>query len=60
MHEIAVAVHPGGGRTDWGESIRRWRAADGVAGRDHALAAMPVTAVDMDELPATDLSRFAG
>jgi hypothetical protein len=31
-----------------------------VAGRDHALAAMPVTAVDMDELPATDLPRFAG
>ncbi len=60
MHEIVVAVRAGAGQTDWAESLRRWRAADGVAGRDRALAAMPVTPIDLDELPATDLSAFAG
>ena len=60
VHEIAVAVHAGTTGTDWDECARLWRAADGVGGRDLALAAMPVTTIDIDDLPAADLSPFAG
>ena len=60
LHEVAVAVHMGGRGTDWDEVQRRWREASGVAGRDAALAAMPVTPIDLDDLPDTDLSPFAG
>lgn len=61
LHEIAVAVRaePAGG-TDWDEVGRRWQGADGVDGRDVALAAMPVDLVEMDDLPATDLDGVAG
>lgn len=60
LHEVAVAVHTDGQGTDWDEVQRRWRDASGVAGRDAALAAMPVTSIDLDDLPDTDLSPFAG
>lgn len=60
LHEIAVAVRAGTEGTDWDECLRLWRAADGVAGRDLALDAMPVTAIDLDDLPAVDLAPFAG
>ena len=60
LHEIAVAVHAGAGSTDWDECLRLWRAADGVAGRDAALGAMPVTAIDLDDLPTAELTPFAG
>lgn len=36
MHEIAVAVHVADEPTDWDEAVRRWRAAEGVGGRDRA------------------------
>jgi hypothetical protein len=63
LHEIAVAVHAGTEITDstnWGECLQLWRSADGVAGRDVALAAMPVTAIDLDDLPTAELAPFAG
>lgn len=60
LHEIAVAVHAGADSPDWHESLQLWRAADGVAGRDAALAAMPVTAIDLDDLPTAELAPFAG
>ncbi|MDQ4093106.1 MAG: hypothetical protein M3143_06800, partial [Actinomycetota bacterium] len=60
LHEIAVAVHVDADSTDWDASLRLWRAADGVGGRDVALAAMPVTAIDVDDLPTAELAPFAG
>ncbi|MFN2495318.1 MAG: hypothetical protein ABR608_05345 [Pseudonocardiaceae bacterium] len=60
LHEIAVAVHAGTEGTDWDECIRLWRAAEGAGGRNLALDAMPVTAIDFDDLPTADLSPFAG
>jgi hypothetical protein len=61
FHEIVVGVQrTGAGEIDWDESLRRWQAATGAEGRDAALEAMPVTAVDVDALPATDLEPFAG
>jgi hypothetical protein len=60
LHEIAVAVHAGADSTDWDECLQLWRAADGVAGRDAALAVMPVTAIDFDDLPTAELAPFAG
>jgi hypothetical protein len=61
LHEIAVAVHADPEeRTDWDEVARRWHRADGVDGRDAALDAMPVTLVELDDLPATDLDGCAG
>ncbi|MGH8998653.1 MAG: hypothetical protein ACRDY7_04610 [Acidimicrobiia bacterium] len=60
MHEIAVAVRRPLGPTDWDDTLRRWREARGVEGRDAALASMPVAAVDFDDLPDTDLGPFAG
>lgn len=60
LHEIAVAVHADADSPDWHESLQLWRAADGVAGRDAALAAMPVTAIDLDDLPTAELAPFAG
>lgn len=60
LHEIAVAVRAGPEGTDWDECLRLWRAADGVGGRDLALGAMPVTAIDLDDLPSADLATAAG
>ncbi len=60
LHEVAVAVHRDVEGADWDEALHRWRDADGVDGRDAAMAAMPVTAVDLDDLPGTDLDPFAG
>lgn len=60
MHEVAVAVHREPTSTDWDEVARLWRAADGVGGRDDALDAMPVTLVEMDDLPTCDLDGAAG
>ena len=60
LHEIAVAVHADADRADWDECLGLWQAADGVAGRDVALAAMPVTAIDLDDLPTAELTSFAG
>lgn len=60
LHEIAVAVRAGNTGTDWDECARLWRAAEGVGGRDLALDAMSVTAIDIDDLPTTDLAPFAG
>lgn len=60
MHEVALAVHREAGPTDWEDTLRRWRAARGVEGRDGALASMPVTAIDLDDLPHADLEPFAG
>ncbi|MDQ4010936.1 MAG: phosphate starvation-inducible protein PhoH [Actinomycetota bacterium] len=60
LHEIAVAVHADADTTDWDECLQIWRAADGVAGRDLALDAMPVTAIDLDDLPTAELTPFAG
>ena len=63
LHEIAVAVYAGTestNSTDWGECLPLWWSADGVAGRDVALAAMPVTAIDLDDLPTAELAPFAG
>jgi hypothetical protein len=60
LREIAVAVYAGTDSTDWGECLQLWRSADGVAGRDVALAAMPVTAIDLDDLPTAELAPIAG
>ncbi|BBZ01506.1 hypothetical protein MCHIJ_09430 [Mycolicibacterium chitae] len=65
LHEVAIAVHPTpaqgeGAETDWDEIGRLWTLAGGVDGRDAALDAMPVTLVDMDDLPDADLEGFAG
>lgn len=60
MHEVVVAVHSDSTSTDWDEVARLWRAADGVDGRDDALDAMPVTLVEMDDLPMSDLDDAAG
>lgn len=60
LHEIAVAVRADTEGTDWDDCLRMWRAADGVGGRDLALDAMPVTAIDLDDLPTADLAPFAG
>jgi hypothetical protein len=65
LHEVAIAVHPtpgpgGSGATNWDEIHRLWTLAGGVDGRDAALDAMPVTLVDMDDLPDADLEGFAG
>lgn len=60
LHEVAVAVHGDVEGTDWDEALGHWRDADGVDGRDAALAAMPVTAIDLDNLPGADLGTFAG
>ncbi|HVE95991.1 MAG TPA: hypothetical protein VNA67_03270 [Pseudonocardiaceae bacterium] len=60
LHEIAVAVHADADNTEWAECLGLWRAADGAAGRDAALAAMPVTAIDLDDLPTAELAPFAG
>ncbi len=60
LHEIAVAVQAGADSTEWDACLPLWRAADGVAGRDAALAAMPVTAIDLDDLPTAELAPFAG
>ncbi|MGH3973191.1 MAG: hypothetical protein ACRDS9_07690 [Pseudonocardiaceae bacterium] len=60
LHEIAVAVHADADSTDWDKCLQLWRAADGVVGRDAALAAMPVTAIDLDDLPTAELTPFAG
>lgn len=61
MHEVAVTVRPGPpDGTDWAEVGRLWRGADGVDGRDAALAAMPVELVEVDDLPAADLDGCAG
>lgn len=61
LHEVAVAVHPAPGTSvDWAEVARLWQEADGVGGRDAALDAMPVTLVELDDLPTTDLTGMAG
>lgn len=60
LHEIAVAVHADADNTDWVECLQLWRTADGVTGRDAALAAMPVTAIDLDDLPTAELAPFVG
>lgn len=60
LHEVAVAVHRDAEGTDWDQALERWRKADGVAGRDAALAAMPVSAIDFDDLPGADLDPFSG
>ena len=60
LHELAVAVHPDVTGADWDVAHRRWLQADGVRGRDDAFEAMPVTLIELDDLPDTDLSPFAG
>ena len=65
LHEVVgrgvLAVHPTPGAvTDWEEVGRRWRGADGVDGRAAALDAMPVTLIDMDDLPTADIDGCAG
>lgn len=60
LQEIVVGVHRDVADTDWDEVLRRWRASDGVSGRDAALDAMPVTTIEVDDLPANDLAPFAG
>jgi len=60
LHELAVAVHPDVMGADWDVVHRRWLQADGVRGRDEAFEAMPVTLIELDDLPGTDLSPFAG
>ena len=60
LHELAVAVHPDVTGADWDVADRRWLQAYGVRGRDDAFEAMPVTLIELDDLPDTDLSPFAG
>ncbi len=61
LHEVAVAITADPTTTtDWDEVSRRWQGADGVDGRDAALDAMPVTLIEMDDLPAADLDGCAG
>jgi hypothetical protein len=60
LHEVAVAVHRDVEGTDWDAALGRWREAAGVDGRDTALASMPVTVIDLDDLPGADLDPFAG
>ncbi|MHA6782589.1 hypothetical protein ACVGOW_16590 [Pseudonocardia saturnea] len=60
LHEVAIAVHRPPQQVDWDEVARRWIGSDGVAGRDAALEAMPVTLVELDDLPAADLDGYAG
>lgn len=60
LHEVAVAVHRSPQQVDWDEVARRWVGSDGVEGRDAALDAMPVTLVELDDLPTADLDGYAG
>ncbi|MDQ3461688.1 MAG: hypothetical protein M3471_01435 [Actinomycetota bacterium] len=61
LHEVAVAVHhDGGDETDWAEVGRRWHHASGVDDRDDALDAMPVSLVEVDDLPTAPLDSYAG
>lgn len=60
LHEVAVAVHADVTDGDWSVAHGRWLQADGVAGRDAAFEAMPVTVIELDDLPGADLTPFAG
>lgn len=60
LHEVAVAVHADVGNSDWAEAHGRWLRATGVADRDAAFEAMPVTLIELDDLAAADLAPYAG
>lgn len=60
LHEVAVAVHRDADEAGCAASLGQWREAAGVDGRDAALAAMPVTVIDLDDLPGANLDPFAG
>ncbi|WP_300010151.1 hypothetical protein [Pseudonocardia sp.] len=61
LHEVAVAITADPATaTDWDAVIRGWQGADGVDGRDAALDAMPVSLIEMDDLPTADLDDYAG
>lgn len=63
LHEVAIAVHQTReetGATDWEEISRLWTLAGGVDGRDKALHDMPVTQIEVDDLPDADLEHYAG
>lgn len=60
LHEVAVAVHADVADTDWAEAHGRWLRANGVAGRDAAFDAMPVTLIELDDLAGADLTPYAG
>jgi len=60
LHEVAVAVHPDATGGEWSVAHDRWLQADGVVGRDAAFDAMPVTVIELDDLPGADLTPFAG
>lgn len=60
LHEVAVAVHADITGGEWAVAHRRWLVADGVAGRDAAFDAMPVTLIELDDLADTDLTPYAG
>jgi hypothetical protein len=60
MHEVLLGVKKPAAALDWDTILWDWMGVTDVHDRDHMLARMGVDAIDIYDLPATDLSQYSG